>query len=120
VYTATSSVAGVGLNKVILLIPAAPISLGSASVSIASPSGPTLVSTPIATSAWTFLTGDRLAVDVVAPNDAANCAVRISYDSTSTPSKITVATIVPEGIAGLLLLAPALPLGLRWWKRRRP
>jgi len=35
------------------------------------------------------------------------------------PSKLTVATIVPEGIAGLLLLAPALPFGARWWKRRR-
>src|SRR3989442_1584412 len=120
VYTATSSVAAVGETKGILLIPAAPSSLGSATASITSPSGPTLVSTPITTSGWTFLTGDRLAVDVVAPNDSANCGVRLSYDSTSTQSKITVATVVPEGVAGLLVLAPALPLGARWWKRRRP
>jgi hypothetical protein len=48
-----------------------------------------------------------------------NCGVKVSYDSTATPSKLTVATIVPEGVAGLLLLAPALPIGARWWKRRR-
>jgi len=29
------------------------------------------------------------------------------------------ATIVPEGVAGLLLLAPTLPLGIRVWKSRR-
>jgi cellulose synthase/poly-beta-1,6-N-acetylglucosamine synthase-like glycosyltransferase/DNA-binding NarL/FixJ family response regulator len=118
--TTTSSVAGVGLNKVILLIPGPASSLGSATASIASPSGPTLVSTPISTSGWTFQSGDQLALDVVAPNDSANCAVRLSYDSTGAPSKVTVATIVPEGVAGLLLLAPALPFGARWWKRRRP
>jgi len=119
-YTATSSVAGVGLTKVIQLIPAAPTSLGSATAAIVSPSGPTLVSTAISTSVWTFLDGDQLAVDVIAPNDSANCGARLSYDSTATPSKITVATTVPERLLGLLLLAPALPLGLRWWKRRRP
>jgi len=51
---------------------------------------------------------------------AANCGVRLSYDEATVPSKLTVATIVPEGVLGLLLLAPALPLGARWWKRRRP
>jgi hypothetical protein len=54
------------------------------------------------------------------PNDAANCGVRLSYDEASKPSKLTVATIVPEGVLGLLLLAPALPFVARWWKRRRP
>ena len=120
-YTATSSVAGVGETKVIQLIPAAPTPIGSGTAAIASPSGPTLVSTAFSTSAWTFLAGDQLAVDVVAPNDAANCGVRMSYDSTATPSKLTVATVlVPEGAAGLLLLAPVLPLAARWRKRRRP
>jgi len=57
---------------------------------------------------------------VVAPNDPANCATWLSYDGGSQPSKLTVATVVPEGVAGLLLLAPALPFGARWWKRRRP
>jgi hypothetical protein len=38
----------------------------------------------------------------------------------ANPSKITTATIVPEGVAGLLLLAPMLPFAARWWKRRRP
>jgi cellulose synthase/poly-beta-1,6-N-acetylglucosamine synthase-like glycosyltransferase/CheY-like chemotaxis protein len=118
--TATSSVAGVGLNKVIQLIPAAGTRLGTGTASITTVSGPTLVSTTFTTSGWTFLAGDRLQVVVVAPNDATNCGVKISYDSTTAPSKLTVATIVPEGVAGLLLLAPALPFAARWWKRRRP
>ena len=59
-------------------------------------------------------------LEVSVPNDPADCGVRLSYDEAATPSKLTVATIVPEGVAGLLLLAPVLPFGARWWKRRRP
>jgi hypothetical protein len=118
--TATSSVAGVGLTKVFHLIPAAGTPIGLDTASITTVSGPTLVTSTFSASAWTFQDGDRLSVEVVAPNDSTNCGVKVSYDSTATPSKLTVATIVPEGIAGLLLLAPALPIGLRWWKRRRP
>jgi cellulose synthase/poly-beta-1,6-N-acetylglucosamine synthase-like glycosyltransferase len=117
--TATSSVAGVGLTKVFHLIPAQGTQIGADTAAITSVSGPTLVSTTFSTSGWTFLAGDRLQVVVTAPNDL-NCGVKVSYDSTTTPSKLTVATIVPEGVAGLLILAPALPFAARWWKRRRP
>jgi hypothetical protein len=94
--------------------------IGSATVNIVSPATASLVSTSFATSAVTFATGDFLQLDVYAPNDPVNCVATLSYDATATPSKLTVATIVPEGIVGLLLLAPALPFGARWWKRRRP
>jgi len=94
--------------------------LGSGSVVATSVSGPTLLSTgSFATSAATFADGDRLILDVTAPNDT-NCGSQLSFDATVAPSKLTVATIVPEGVLGLLLLAPALPFGARWWKRRRP
>jgi hypothetical protein len=102
------------------LRPAAGSLLGSTDVTITSPAAPTLKSVSIATPAVTFATGDRIQVVVVAPDDGLNCGTSVSYDGASEASKLTVATIVPEGIAGLLLLAPALPVGLRWWKRRRP
>jgi hypothetical protein len=94
--------------------------VGTATAAIVSPATATLISSSFATNAVTFATGDFLQLDVYAPSDQINCSSNLSYDHTSTPSKLTVATIVPEGIAGLLLLAPALPIGLRWWKRRRP
>jgi len=105
--------------SIVALRPVAGSFLGSATVNITGPSV-TLNSVSISTPAVSFVTGDRLQVDVTAPNDQANCGASISYDSTSTASKLTVATSVPEGVAGLLLLAPALPLGARWCKRRRP
>lgn len=119
-HTATSSVAGVGLTKVLHLVPGGSSSIGSGTAQITTVSGPTLVTTTFTTSAWTFQAGDRLAVEVVAPNDSTNCGVKVSYDSVATPSKLTVALIVPEGAAWLLLLGPALPAVARWWKRRRP
>jgi hypothetical protein len=101
------------------LRPATPATiLGSGSVTINLPSGTTLASTGgFSTAATTFATGDRLELDLVA---SSACAGSLSYDGASEPSKLTVATIVPEGVVGLLLLAPVLPVGLRWWKRRRP
>jgi hypothetical protein len=96
------------------------VTLGSATTTLGSISSPTLQSISIPTSAATFATGERLVLEVSVPNDAADCGVRLSYDEAGTASKLTVATIVPEGVLGLLLLAPALPIGLRWWKRRRP
>ena len=122
VKTATSSASGSGSNVIFALNPIAAntTTVGTTTVSVNGPGGPTLVSTgAFATSAVTFTDLDRLIVDVVVPNNG-NCGVRISFDSTGQPSKLTVATIVPEGVAGLLLLAPALPFGARWWKRRRP
>ena len=124
VKTATSSVSGSGTNLIFALNPLSSntTSLGSTTVSISSPSGPTLVSTgAFALASTTFAAGDHLILDISVPDDPNNCpAVAVSYDSTGQPSKLTIATIVPEGVLGLLLLAPALPLGARWWKRRRP
>jgi hypothetical protein len=96
------------------------VTLGSATTVLGSIASPTLRSVSISTSAATFATGDRLVFELSVPNDAANCGVRLSFDEAAVPSKLTVATIVPEGVLGLLLLAPALPLAARWWKRRRP
>ena len=68
-----------------------------------------------------FASGDRLQVDVTGPNDQQNCGAAVSYDGTAQPSKLTVAAlVVSEGVVGLLFLAAALPMGARWWKRRRP
>ena len=124
VKTATSSVSGSGTNLIFALNPLTSntTSLGSTTVSISSPSGPTLVSTgAFALASTTFAAGDDLILDISVPDDPNNCpGVSVSYDSTGQPSKLTIATIVPEGVLGLLLLAPALPFGARWWKRRRP
>jgi hypothetical protein len=118
--TAISSAAGNGVNIIFALNPALPATtLGTTTVQVTG-SGPTLVSPQLATSAATFADGDRLVLDVTVPNDPANCGVSLTYDGTGAPSKLTVAVDVPESVAGLLLLAPALPVGLRRWKRRRP
>jgi len=118
----TSSVSAQDANVVLgwRSIASNTVTLGSATTTLGSITSPTLSSISIATSAATFATGDRLVLEVSVPNDAANCGVRLSYDEATVPSKLTVATIVPEGVLGLLLLAPALPFGARWWKRRRP
>jgi hypothetical protein len=114
--TATSSVTGGGGGITLALKPGR--TLGTGTVDVTSPTGAVLSTANFATTAVTFAAGDRLELDVVTPNDSTSCQVRLSYDSTSTPSKLTLATVVPE-VAGLLLLAPALPFGARWWKRRR-
>jgi hypothetical protein len=120
--TSTSSVSAQGANSIMAFRPIASntVTLGTATTSLGSIASPTLRSVSISTSAATFATGDRLVLEVSVPNDATNCGVRLSYDEATMPSKLTVATIVPEGVAGLLLLAPALPFAARWWKRRRP
>jgi 1,2-diacylglycerol 3-beta-glucosyltransferase len=120
--TSTSSVSGQSSNIMwaFKAVASNTVTLGSATTTLGALATPALQSVSIATSAATFATGDRLVLEVSVPNDAANCGVRLSYDETATPSKLTVATIVPEGVLGLLLLAPALPFAARWWKRRRP
>jgi hypothetical protein len=120
--TSTSSASGQDVNNIWSFKPVVSntVTLGSATTTLGSISTPTLNSISIATSAATFATGERLVFELSVPNDAANCGVRLSYDEATVPSKLTVATIVPEGVLGLLLLAPALPFGARWWKRRRP
>jgi 1,2-diacylglycerol 3-beta-glucosyltransferase len=119
--SATATANGSGATHLLALRSAAGYgSLGSTTVGVTSPATNQLLSPSFSLPAVTFSAGDRLQVDVVAENDQLNCSSSIAYDGASEPSKLTVATIVPEGVAGLLLLAPALPLGARWWKRRRP
>jgi hypothetical protein len=68
-----------------------------------------------------FATGDRLRFIFTFVSGGSNCNnAGIQATMLANPSKITTATIVPEGVAGLLLLAPMLPFAARWWKRRRP
>jgi len=120
--TTTSSVSAQDANFQLGLasIASNTVTLGFATTTLGSISSPALRSISIPTSAATFATGERLVFELSVPNDTANCGVRLSYDEATVPSKLTVATIVPEGVLGLLLLAPALPFGARWWKRRRP
>jgi hypothetical protein len=76
------------------------------------------------TAGVTFQAGDRLEVDATVPS-AAGCNARIHFDGASQQSKLVTATIVPEGLLGLLLLAPVLPIAIRrrWvrvpWLERR-
>jgi hypothetical protein len=73
------------------------------------------------TSAVTFADGDMLRFLYRFHSSGSNCSTSTAWSTTlAQPAKITVAMIVPEHVVGLLLLAPALPLGARWWKRRRP
>jgi hypothetical protein len=95
--------------------------LATGTATISSTGSPTAVTTDLAIgSDVTFATGDRLVFKVKAPDDLANCNVQLWYDGATVASRLVTTTIVPEGVVGLLLLAPALPLGIRWWKRRRP
>jgi hypothetical protein len=119
--TPTSGTANAAALTALRPAPGALLGSGTASPSV--PSGLTLQTASIATPAVTFAAGDRLELDLIAPNDPASCGARLYYDGQTEPTKLTVptiATVVPEGAAGLLLLAPALPLAIRRWKRRRP
>jgi hypothetical protein len=74
-----------------------------------------------ATSAATFADGDRLYFMLHWTGTGSNCnSSGTQYTTLAQPAYFTTATIVPETIVGLLLLAPALPFAARWWKRRRP
>lgn len=73
------------------------------------------------TSAVTFEDGDRLRFLFRFHSSGSNCSDSTLWGTTlAQPSKITVALIVPEHIGALALIAPALPIVARWWKRRRP
>jgi hypothetical protein len=118
--TAVSTAAN-GVNEIFALQPQAATSLGSATRNVTSPAtGVGFYTDTLASGVnVTFNLGDRLEFDL-SVNDSTNCTAALTYDSETENSNINVATIVPEGVAGLLLLAPALPFGARWWKRRRP
>jgi hypothetical protein len=73
------------------------------------------------TSAATFADGDRLYFLMTFTGSGSNCNnTTLSYTTLANPTYFTLATIVPETAASLLLLAPVLPFAVRWWKRRRP
>jgi hypothetical protein len=114
------STSGNGVNEILALKGKAATTVGSTTRAVTGPttSGTTLYTDSFTTSAETFNLGDRLSLDITAPNDSTNCSATLWYDASTTASKLTVATLVPEGVAGLMLLAPALPLALRWWRRR--
>jgi hypothetical protein len=119
---ATASAGTTGVVEILALRGQAATTIGSISRAVTSPTtGPALFTNSFTTSvAEVFNANDRYELDVTVPNDSVNCGVALYFDSSAYQSQITMATIVPEGIAGLLLLAPALPFGARWWKRRRP
>jgi hypothetical protein len=74
-----------------------------------------------ATGAATFADGDRLYFMLHWTGTGSNCnSSGTQYTTLAQPAYFTTATIVPESVAGLLLLAPAIPVAARWWKRRRP
>jgi hypothetical protein len=73
------------------------------------------------TSAATFADSDRLYFLMTFTGSGSNCNnTTLSYTTLANPTYFTLATILPEYIAGLLPLALAVPLAARWWKRRRP
>jgi hypothetical protein len=72
------------------------------------------------TSAATFADSDRLYFLMTFTGSGSNCNnTTLSYTTLANPTYFTLATIVPEYVAGLLPLALAVPLAARWWKRRR-
>ena len=74
-----------------------------------------------ATAGATFADGDRLYFLMTFTGSGSNCnSTAVVYTTLAQPAYYTLATIVPENLLGLLLIAPALPLAARWWKRRRP
>jgi len=95
-------------------------SLGTGSTSIAPNTAVGLVTVSFTALAATFVTNDRVRFSVTFTSPGANCANAFFAAGTSTfPSRITTATIVPEAVAGLLLLAPVLPAIVRFVRRRR-
>jgi cellulose synthase/poly-beta-1,6-N-acetylglucosamine synthase-like glycosyltransferase/SAM-dependent methyltransferase len=95
-------------------------SLGTGTTSLAPKTTTQLVTTSLATLAATFLADDRLHFTVTFTSTGANCSNAGFAAGTATyPSRITSATIVPEATAGLVLLAPALPILVGAWRSRR-
>jgi len=119
---ATASAGTTGVVQVLALRGKAATSIGSISRAVTSPTtGPALFTNNFTTSSGEiFNENDRFELDVTVPNDALNCGVALYFDSSAYASQVTMATIVPEGVVGLLLVAALLPFGARWWKRRRP
>jgi hypothetical protein len=73
------------------------------------------------TSAAAFANGDRLHFTISTFSGVCtSTAYDTQYGASNFASNIVVATIVPEAVAPLALLAPVVPLAMRrWWRRRR-
>jgi hypothetical protein len=118
--SATASAGTTGINQILALRGQAATTIGSMSRAVASPTtGPALFTDSFSVSTENFNVNDRFQFEITTPNDVTNCAVALYYDGSAYPSQITMATIVPEGVLRLLLLAPALPFAAQWWKKRR-
>ena len=67
-----------------------------------------------------FADGDRLYFTLTFTSAGSNCNNSQLNTGINYPSNFTTATIVSEVVVGFLLVAPAIPLAMRWRKRRRP
>lgn len=68
-----------------------------------------------------FADSDRLYFLLHWTGTGANCnSSGTQYTTLANPAYFSIATLVPESVAGVLILAPGIPLAARWWKRRRP
>ncbi len=77
---------------------------------------PQLFPTSFSTSTYDFAEGERLSLEVDLPFSS---PVDVYWDGTYNDSRLVTATIVPEGLLGLLLLAPFIPLFIMLTKRSR-
>ncbi len=89
--------------------------LGTGSVAVPrKTTSPLLLTTSFPTSTYDFANAERLVLDVESPG-----AVVVHWDGDYNDSRLVTATIVPEGVLGLLLLAPFIPLFMILLKRSR-
>ncbi|MFQ6000275.1 MAG: DNA-directed RNA polymerase subunit alpha C-terminal domain-containing protein [Anaerolineae bacterium] len=89
--------------------------LGTGSVAVpGKTTSPLLLTTSFPTSTYDFADGERLVLDVESVG-----AVVVYWDGDYNDSRLVTATIVPEGVLGLLLLAPFIPLFMILIKRSR-
>jgi hypothetical protein len=118
--SATASSGTTGVAEILALRGKAATTIGSISRAVTSPTtGPALFTDSFAASSEAFSTNDRFELDVSVPNDSTNCGVALYLDSSAHASRVTVATIVPERVTGLLPLALAVPIAVGWRTRRR-
>ena len=67
-----------------------------------------------------FADADRLYFTLTFTSAGSNCSNSQLNTGINYPSNFTTATIVSEVVVGFLLVAPAIPLAMRWRKLRRP
>jgi hypothetical protein len=134
--TATASASAVGVTQTVALRPAARscaltvelehvtledvfTTVGSGTATVSGPGPVGVVSTTFTALPLVFADGDRLRVRVTAPSDPASCNTRVHFDGAAAPSRLVTATIVPEALLPLLLIAPMVPPLARRLRARR-